>query len=149
MTQPTFLSTGQTVVNYGSDLSLLFDLDPMGAVVTGRLLLSQALVRRWTTPNGRLIDDPHYGYSVVDEINDDLAPTDTAQIGSNMDAEAIKDERVSSCSTSVQLVTLGDGTVALTTTSTVTDGAGPFTLVLQITQLTVTILSQPLSLSST
>ncbi len=144
MTQP-LSSYGQSfVVDYGSDLSLLLDLDAMGAVVTGRLVLSQALVRRWSTPNGRLLDDPHYGYSVLDEINDDLGPNETAQIGSKMDAEAIKDERVVSCVTSA---TFSNG--VLTTTSTVQDGNGPFPLVLEITAVTVKILSQPLSLSNT
>lgn len=128
---------------YGSDLSLLVDLDALGAVVSGRLVLSQALVRRWSTPPGRLLDDPHYGYDVTGEINDDLGPSDVASIGSNMDAEALKDQRVVSCLTSATLV---NG--VLMTVSTIDDGNGPFTLTLAITAVSVTILTQNLGTST-
>jgi hypothetical protein len=130
-----------TTTNYGSDMSLLMDLDPMGTVVTGRLLLAQALIRRWTTPRGRLLDDPNYGYAVTDELNDDLSPTDLSDIADNMDAEAIKDERVVSSQTTVQF---NQANGWLITTSIIDDGAGPFPLVLQISDVTVTILSQQL-----
>jgi len=127
----------------GTDMSLLMDLDPMGTVVSGRLLLTQAVVRRWTTPRGRLLDDPHYGYAVTDELNDDLGPSDISRIGANMDAEAVKDERIVSCLTSVQFNPV---TGVLNTSSILNDGAGPFSLVLNITAVTVTILSQQLNI---
>jgi hypothetical protein len=130
-----------TTTNYGSDMSLLMDLDPMGTVVIGRLLLAQALIRRWTTPRGRLLDDPNYGYAVTDELNDDLSPTDISDIADNMDAEAEKDERVVSSSTIVQFNAV---TGFLITNTTIEDGGGPFQLVLQISDVTVTILSQNL-----
>lgn len=127
----------------GTDMSLLMDLDPMGTVVTGRLLLAQALIRRWTTPRGRLLDDPNYGYAVTDEINDDLGPADISNIAANMDAEAVKDERVVSSATTV---TFSSSTGILNTTSLINDGPGPFPLVLAISSVTVTILSQNLNL---
>jgi hypothetical protein len=130
-----------TTTDYGSDMSLLMDLDPMGTVITGRLLLAQALIRRWTTPRGRLLDDPNYGYAVTDELNDDLGPADINQIAANMDAEAIKDERVVSSQTTVQF---NPATGFLITTTIIDDGSGPFPLVLQISDVTVTILSQQL-----
>jgi hypothetical protein len=129
---------------YGSDLSLLVDLDAMGAIATGRLVLSQALVRRWSTPAQRLLDDPHYGYDVTGEINDDLGPSDVAAIGANMDAEAIKDQRVVSCLTQATFV---NG--VLMTVSTIDDGNGPFTLTLAISAVSVTILTQNLGTSGT
>jgi hypothetical protein len=130
-----------TTTDYGSDMSLLMDLDPMGTTVRGRLLLAQALIRRWTTPRGRLLDDPNYGYAVTDELNDDLSPADVSDIADNMDAEAIKDERVVSSQTQVQF---NKANGYLITTTIIDDGAGPFPLVLQISDVTVTILSQQL-----
>jgi hypothetical protein len=126
----------------GTDMSLLMDLDPMGTVVTGRLMLAQALIRRWTTPRGRLLDDPNYGYSVTDELNDDIGPYDISRIASNMDAEAVKDERVVSSSTTVQFIA---STGVLNTSSIINDGSGPFPLVLAISAVTVEILSQNLN----
>jgi hypothetical protein len=121
--------------NFGSDLSGSFDPDPMGQQVTGRLLLSQALVRRITTPRGRLLDDPSYGYDVSGELGDDVAPNVAGRIAANIDAEFTKDERVVSSST---VATFNSG--VLDTTTTVTDGAGPFKLVLAISGVTVAIL---------
>jgi hypothetical protein len=124
-----------TQPDYGTDLSCVFDLDPMGAMVTGRTLLSQALIRRISTPRGRLLDDPNYGFDVTDALGDDVTAADVAQIGSGMDSEFLKDERVVS---SVTVVTFARG--ILNTTSTITDGTGPFSLVLSIDKVTGQIL---------
>lgn len=132
MTQPA---------DFGTDWSCVMDLDPMGQMVTGRDVLSQALVRRITTPRGRLLSNPNYGYDVTGEINDDLSTQEVGQIASNMDAEFMKDERVVSSSTSATLTSDG----VLTTTTTITDGAGPFPLVLQISAVGISILQTGVS----
>ena len=127
----------QPAGGYGVDLSCVFDIDPMGAEVTGQTLLGQALVRRITCPRGRLLSDPNYGYDVTGEINDDiqLNSNEAAQIMANMDQEFLKDERVSA---SVTTGTFFGG--VLQTTSVITSGAGPFSLVLGISSVTVQIL---------
>lgn len=122
--------------DFGLDLSCVFDMDPMGATVTGRDLLSQALVRRITTPRGRLLSNPNYGYDVTGEINDDLSTQDVSTVASHMDQEFLKDERVVSSSTTATLTSDG----VLTTTTIIQDGAGPFPLVLQISSVSVTVL---------
>lgn len=127
MTQPA---------DFGQDLSLVFDMDPMGAMVTGRDLLSQALVRRITTPRGRLLSNPNYGYDVTSEINDDLSTQEVSTIASNMDQEFLKDERVVSSSTTATL----DADGVMTTITTIQDGQGPFSLTLQISAVNVSIL---------
>jgi hypothetical protein len=126
MTQPA---------NFGTDLYGVFDIDPMGATVSGRLLLSQALVRRITTPRGRLLDDPNYGYDVAGELSDDVTDADIATIAATMDAEFLKDERIVSSSTTTTFV---NG--VLNTTTTLQDGTGPFSLVLAISSVTVSVL---------
>jgi hypothetical protein len=131
--------------DYGTAISCVSDVDLSGRLVTGRAVLSQALARRVQTPRfpaqGSLIDDKNYGYWVAGELGDDLTPGDIAVIASNIDAEFRKDERVVDSSTTA---TVGldpvSGVQTLTTVSTITDGAGPFPLVLAISAVTTTIL---------
>jgi hypothetical protein len=126
----------QPLPDFGTTLSCIFDLDSMGATVSGLTALSQALVRRITTPRGRLLTDPNYGYDVTGELNDDVTTAQAGSIGSNMDQEFMKDQRVLSSST---IATLNpDGT--LDTTTSIATALGPFSLVLSISQVTVSII---------
>lgn len=133
MTQPVPLP------DYGTTLSCVTDLDAMGRTVSGLTALAEALVRRITTPRGRLLTDPNYGYDIQGELNDDVTPAQAAQIGSNIDQEFLKDQRVFSSVTTTTLQE--DGT--LDTSTVVQTGSGPFTLVLSVSQVTVSILQAP------
>jgi hypothetical protein len=104
--------------------------------VTGRQLLSEALIRRLLTPRGGLIDDTNYGYDLVGELNDDLSPNDIGRIGSSIDQEMLKDERVLASKTQV-LFQNG----VLIVTILITDGTGPFPLVLQVSGVTISLLN--------
>lgn len=129
------------VVDYGTDLATVFtaygaDIDPGGAEVSGRLLLSQALVRRLLTPNGRLLDDPNYGFALTDYYADDLAPQDLGEIQAGVQNEMLKDERVVGATATV---TLASG--VLVVAILIQDGVGPFKLTLAVTAISVTVLS--------
>jgi hypothetical protein len=129
MTQPTNLP------DFGTTLSCIFDLDPMGAMVTGLTTLSQALIRRITTPRGRLLYDPNYGYDIQSELNDDVTQLQVGQIGLNMDQEFLKDQRVFASKTTVVLSALGE----LDTNSQIQSAVGPFSLVLNVSQVGVSV----------
>ena len=132
-------SLAATLPAYGTDLSGISDLDASMSETTGLTGLGQALARRISTPRGTLVDDPNYGYDVTAELNDDLAPSDLPRIGSSVDAEFKKDERVFSSFTVVTLEPLPDGT--LTVASTVVPAGGPsFRLTLSVSAVTVTLL---------
>ena len=121
------------MTDYGRDMSCVEDLTPTFAVVSGRRLLAEALARRLITRLGSLRRHPMYGYDVREELNDDLGPGDLARISAGVNAQFLRDQRVeqSACT-----ATLGsDGT--LTIAGTVTDGAGPFPLVLSVGSVTV------------
>lgn len=123
--------------DFGSDLSCTMDLDPRCVVVTGRRLLAEAIVRRWITPRGGLLDDPNYGTDVTAYVNDDVTPRDIATLKSVMAQEAEKDERVNSCDIDVQIPPQGTG--AYTITALVHDNDGPFQLVVDIDTLSKNI----------
>ena len=124
------------MTDYGTTLSCAFDLDAMGAQSSGLTALSDALVRRITTPRGRLLTDPNYGYDIQGELNDDVTTQQVGQIASNMDQEFLKDQRVFASSTTVALN--ADG--SLDTSSSIQSALGPFSLVLAVSNVTVAII---------
>jgi phage baseplate assembly protein W len=104
--------------------------------VSGRTALAQALFRRWTTDRGTLIDDPNYGTNLSDYINDDLGPGDVAKIRAAAESEALKDERVLDITSIGELTQEG----VLNLTFTIVDAAGPFTLTVAVSDVTVDLL---------
>lgn len=128
-----------TDAEYGTDIGGYLDLDPADIMVSGRRCLSEALARRLQTPRGRLIGDPEYGLDVVGYLNDDITPLDIAEMQSAIASECAKDERVATASAVVTMNASGGMTVDLT----ITDAVGPFSLVLAVSAVTVTILAVP------
>ncbi len=104
-------------------------------MATGFLVVAQAVARRWQTPRGGLVDDPNYGTDVSDEVGDDLDPGDLARLAQSLAAEALKDERVLTCTVQVSLLA-----GVLTAAARIGTGQGPFQLVVGITQVSVTLL---------
>lgn len=140
--------------DFGQTVSCTFDLAPVGILISGLQVLSESLVRRLLTPRGRLLDDPDFGYELLGEINDDIDNASIATIGSNIDLEFVKDERVVSSRTSCFYMPLsgsppigsvpnippGTAPGTLVTSSVINPGVGPFSLVLAASQVTQQIL---------
>jgi phage baseplate assembly protein W len=112
------------------------DLSMPSYMATGNQVVAEAVLRRWATGQGELIDDPNYGYNVMDLVSADLSPRDIAYAQQQLAAEAQKDERVRSAS--VVLVMHADGTLDLT--ASVVTAAGPFRLVVAVSATSVTLL---------
>ena len=98
--------------------------------------VAEAIVRRWMTPRGQLIDDPNYGYDLTDAINEDLGAADLARIAYLAGQEAAKDERVLACPTQITLDQFGNMNVL----GQVTTASGPFDLVVSVNVVTVALL---------
>ena len=105
-------------------------------MASGFQCVAEAILARWSTPRGDLIDDPNYGEDVTDAVSDDLSPTDIARWGQRLAAEAQKDERVLSASVQVTLTVAG----LLQVVGQFTTAAGPFKLVASVTAVTVQLL---------
>lgn len=103
---------------------------------SGFQVVGEAVARRWTTSPGQVIDDPDYGYNLNDLISDDLTPTDISYAQQKATVEALKDERVLTASVTINLSVAGQ----LTVTAFIGTAAGPFKLVLTISQVNPTIL---------
>ena len=122
--------------DFGTVLSCTNDIASDGRVVTGFRVVAESIVRRWTTPRGRLIGYPDYGLDLTQYVNADMSPRDIAGLVASLAAEAAKDERVSSCDVSA---TLADE--VLTVTAIVNTTKGPFTFVVAASAVSVDLLS--------
>lgn len=99
-------STAQSVasVAYGSDLDCADDLASNCAEVDGasRRAVAQAVIRRFTTPRGALLDDADYGTDVRSYLNAALTNEQLRSIEAQLQGEARKDDRVDDATISVE-----------------------------------------------
>ncbi len=107
-----------------------------GRIASGFRVVAEAVARRWMTPRGRLIGYPNYGFDLTQYINADVSERDIASLQSGAAAEALKDDRVTACDVSAVLG--ADG--LLTVTGLLDTAQGPFTLVVEVSAVTVKLL---------
>jgi phage baseplate assembly protein W len=132
-------------IDYGRDLrntrstAYPWDIDGTGREVRGITLLVEALFRRLITPRGRLIGDPDYGFDVRDLVNEGLSEiTGIASIKAQIEMECMKDQQVESVDvTPTWIPSTGELLLEIVGES----GLGPFSLVLSVTTISVTLLS--------
>lgn len=127
-------------IDYGTDLSCIEDLEEECRVISEpRLILAQALIRRWSTPRSTLPDDEDYGTDLSENINEDVDALAIARISQEARAEALKDERVVDCTIFDEAFDVTTG--KLTFSAAVGGAEGELTLTVAVTALTVTLLN--------
>jgi hypothetical protein len=124
--------------DYGSDINTPggADLDPWFATIAGPEAVLQVCVRRLMTPRGSLPDDPGFGYDLRAHANDH-APNATA-IAAAAEDQLARDERVLRATATV---TFTASTETLAVSIRVTLAEGTFRLVLEVSAVTVSVLS--------
>lgn len=110
------------------------------SLVSGRANLSDALARRFISLLGSVPDDPEYGLDLRDYLNAGLTPAGLSQLRNAIVTQAGADPRIQSVD-SVDF-TFNEGANALTVTLGLSDGQGPFDLILGINSVTVEILDR-------
>ncbi len=123
--------------NFGTDLSCVGDIAGDSRLVSGFRVVAEAVVRRWTTPRGRLIGYPNYGYDITQFVNDDMDRRQIQGMIAGMQAEALKDERVTGCQVSA---TLDTQTGALTFEASIDTAQGPFVFSIAASDVSVKLL---------
>jgi len=121
----------------GVDISCYPDLDAGFSLVSGYTALGQSLARRLETPRGGLFYDPDYGTDMREMVNDAATSAFAQQRQQQIEAEALKDERVG---TATATVTYSPATSTATVKLTVDTAAGPYTFVMAVTAVTIALL---------
>lgn len=101
----------------------------LGRQSTGIQLLGEALYRRFITPEGTLHGGPEeeeYGFDLSGQVGKSTAHLPT--LPSRIEAEALKDERVSSATATVTSTTTPNGLAALDVVIECESADGPFQL---------------------
>ena len=124
--------------DFGTDLSAVSDLEVTMREVSGRELLAQAIARRLQTPRGGgLFYDADYGYDVRQFVSGSTLPEGTIEAA--IENEILKDERVADVQVDVRYFTANKN---LKIYVAINDGDGPFDLVLDVSDVTVELLTE-------
>lgn len=129
------------VTDFGRDISCLDGLRT-ARQATGAQLVAEAAYRRLITPRGTLHGgdgENDYGFDLADMIGAVTSSAQRAAIESQAQMELLKDERLNAVDVSIVEVKTGPSTSWTVTIKGETD-AGPFDLVLSVSEATVQLL---------
>lgn len=116
----------------------ILDGDPSLRTATGPALLIQSLLCRQTTPRGSVIDCPNDCLNIQDALADGMTASQIQQLCATIQNELLKDQRV----TAAFVTGVFNGEKSeLTLTEMVQSSSGPFSLVLNVSAVTVTLLN--------
>jgi hypothetical protein len=124
----------------GIDLDVIDDLPPTFRLASGQKNLANALVRQLITPEGALAafgGDPEYGYDLRDKLNESWTQAGLATLGAEIVAKWQRDERVKSVTVTASH-NLATSTLKLD--AQVESAAGPFALIVQISDVGIEML---------
>jgi hypothetical protein len=132
-------SLATTNINYGQDTYDLTDLPLVDTQVISFQNIGLRIARRLTTPYGALAainDDPDFGYDIFQLLNGTFSPNDITGIKADIENECLKDETIQDVDVTI---TLSSGNIAEITVD-LTTSIGPFSLVLDISDVTYSTL---------
>lgn len=119
-------------LGYGTDLSCLLDCTDDFNEVSGPMVVVQAVVRRYITPRGSLLDDADYGCDVRGLLNHGTPIQDLRMMQSRMRTEALKEERVENVEVALSMNALASEVTA-TVRLVLRDERSTFAFVLSVT----------------
>ena len=123
--------------DYGTDLAGVSDLEITLREIEGREALAHAIARRFQTPRGGLFYDADFGYDLRQFLSGAVPPEGTIEAAA--ENEALKDERVLDVQIDVRFFT---ATKKMRVFIAVVDAEGPFDFVLDISDVTVELLTE-------
>lgn len=134
---------------FGTDLWLgisadgALDIDATCRETSGLHVLAQSLAARQTTAPGTFIGAPDDCFDIRSWLSRGMTQAQIQQLGSQVQAQLLRDQRVQAVNVTSSY---NVATSTLTLVEQVTSGAGPFTLTLIVSQVTIQVLlnGQPL-----
>lgn len=125
------------MIDFGTDFSAIPDLS--FAVKDGYANLAEALGRRLITPKGELFYDKNYGFDVRRYLNETWNDAIAYEFTSLLEEEVKKDGRIINCSALVDATNIL-ATRRLSVYIEATTTSGPFSLVVNVSDLTAEVL---------
>lgn len=125
------------MADYGSDVSTFPDLDAGFSAMTGRRVVAERIARRFTTPRGSLSWAPNDGVDVRAWLNESVTRARLSEWSRALEQEAEKDEAVLSASVSLAY---DQAAMAIKISATLDLADGPFSLVLAVSGVSLTII---------
>jgi phage baseplate assembly protein W len=129
----------KTSTSLGSDVLVFPGLDETFTLVSDSRVLTEALARRLCTPRGTLPFHPDYGLDLRQYLNQSMTADALYRLKTAAERECEQDERVGSADA---VVTYTPSSSSLKVSLTINTAAGPFRLVLSVTQVSVDLLSE-------
>lgn len=129
------------VSNFGTCMSVIWTAqgpDLGFTPATGIDVLAQSLMCRLTTPHGSVMGCPNDCIDVRDFVGSGMTQSDVQKAQAAIQAQIQRDERVL---TSTVRATYNQATKVLGLTISVTSAAGPFTMTLAVSAVTVSLLN--------
>lgn len=123
--------------DFGQDILVFPDLDASMTPTNDARVLGEAIGRRYITQRGTLPFHDDYGMDLRGYLNSEVTPDLLFQMQAEMEAEALKDERVFGANVAA---TFDPGTQAFTADVGLDTALGPYTMTVRVTQLTVELL---------
>ncbi|MGW8285746.1 MAG: hypothetical protein ACWGPR_08510 [Candidatus Deferrimicrobiaceae bacterium] len=121
------------MANLGSDIHCVTDLDPLAREVSGRTALAHAIARRLQTTLGHLPYAPNMGTNLRAKLGTSYVQgSGLALLQSQIESECLKSERVDGATATVTASADDVVTIAVE----LVDADGPFTFVLEFSQVT-------------
>ena len=124
--------------DFGEDVHTFPTLDPTFAYFSGIPVVVEALARRLITNRGSIPFAPDFGLNLRNYLSLDMLQRDLDNIKAAVELECLKDERVESVTATTQF---NQSTEMLSVSIVGIAGAGPFSLTLNVTALTVELLN--------
>lgn len=124
--------------DFGTDVACLTDLDTGLGAVRGNDCLKQWLVHSIITPTGSLSYAPNFGVDVREYLSAAVGPLELQQLRALIRSTWESDDRVDSADVTVSF---DSNTQALGIVGSVQTAAGPFSLTLAITAVSVAVLN--------
>jgi hypothetical protein len=123
--------------DFGRCISVVDGLPLRWKYITGKRVVAEAVLRRWSTERRSLPYDLDYGTDARAMIGDSLTSASIGEWQSALAAEAVKDDRVEDCDV---VITYDRATETALVTASITTADGPFRLVSAIDAVTVNLL---------
>lgn len=123
--------------DYGRGIDCVTDLPVRFTPATGTRNLACCIARRLQTRRGALTHAPNDGIDVRDWINAAMTTGELSQLARAVQLEVAKDDRVDDVRVEAETSTTGE---SVTLTIYIRAAEGPFTLVLNVSDVTVEIL---------